>query len=184
LVRLNAGAACKLIGALLAVLVLLPPSANAQSAATKIGYVDLKRLLDDAPQMVESRAKLEREFAPRDDALKADEAKLVALKQRYDRDSAIMSKEDAEARKREIDALDRANKRTREDLRNELNTRAAAERDRAWQQIQNSAIEYARAQGYDLIVPGPVIYFSPTIDITDAVLDKLKRPGQATRSKP
>ena len=88
--RLNAGAAFKLIGALLAVLVLLPPSANAQSAATKIGYVDLKRLLDDAPQMVESRAKLEHEFAPRDDALKADEAKLAALKQRYDRDSAIM----------------------------------------------------------------------------------------------
>ena len=181
--RLNAGAACKLIGALLAVLVLLPPSANAQSP-TKIGYVDLKRLLDDAPQMVESRAKLEREFAPRDEALKADEAKLAALKQRYDRDSAIMSKEDAEARKREIDALDRANKRTREDLRNELNTRAAAERDRAWQQIQNSAIEYARAQGYDLILPGPVIYFNPTIDITDAVLDKLKHPGQAARSKP
>ena len=181
--RQDAGAACKLIGALLAVLVLLPLSASAQSA-TKIGYVDLKRLLDDAPQMIESRAKLEREFAPRDEALKADETKLAALKQRYDRDSAIMSKEDAEARKREIDALDRANKRTREDLRNELNTRAAAERDRAWQQIQNSAIEYARAQGYDLIVPGPVIYFNPTIDITDAVLDKLKRPGQAARSKP
>ena len=65
---LHAGAACKLIGALLAVLVLLPPSVNAQSP-TKIGYVDLKRLLDDAPQMIESRAKLEREFAPRDDAL-------------------------------------------------------------------------------------------------------------------
>ena len=181
--RRHAGAASKLIGALLAVLVLLPPGANAQTA-TKIGYVDLKRLLDDAPQMIESRAKLEREFAPRDEALKADEAKLAALKQRYDRDSAIMSKEDADARKREIDALDRANKRTREDLRNELNTRAAAERDRAWQQIQNSAIEYARAQGYDLIVPGPVVYFNPAIDITDAVLDKLKRPGQAARSKP
>lgn len=181
--RQEAGAACKLIGALLAVLVLLPLGVRAQSA-TKIGYVDLKRLLDDAPQMIESRAKLEREFAPRDEALKADEAKLAALKQRYDRDAAIMSKEDAEARKREIDALDRANKRTREDLRNELNTRAAAERDRAWQQIQNSAIEYARAQGYDLIVPGPVIYFSPTIDITDAVLDKLKRSSPAARSKP
>ena len=182
--RRNAGAACKLIGALLAVLVLLPASANAQSAATKIGYVDLKRLLDDAPQMVESRAKLEREFAPRDDALKADEAKLAALKQRYDRDSAIMSKEDADARKREIDALDRANKRTREDLRNELNTRAAAERDRAWQQIQNSAIEYARAQGYDLILPGPVIYFNPAIDITDAVLDKLRQNKSAASAKP
>ena len=162
-------------------LVLLPAWALAQSGAAKIGYVDLKRLLDNAPQMVDSRARLQQEFAGRDNALKADEAKLAGLQQKYDRDAPIMSKADAEALKREIDTLDRANKRTRESLRTELNTRATAERDRLWTQINDTVIEYARAQGFDLIVPSPVVYASARIDITDAVLDKLRQTKPAAK---
>jgi outer membrane protein len=150
----------------------------------KIGYVDLKRLLDNAPQMSASKARLERDFTARDAALKADEAKLTASKQRYDRDGAIMSKADAEALKREIDALDRSNKRTREDLRTELNTRAASERDRIWLEIQETVITYARSQGYDLLIPSPVIYFDPRIDVTDALIERLKRSGTSETTKP
>jgi outer membrane protein len=164
-------------------LALLPALALGQGSAGKIGYVDLKRLLDNAPQMLDSRAKLQQEFAPRDSALKADEAKLAGLQQRYDRDASIMAKADAEALKREIDTLDRANKRTRETLRVDLNTRATAERDRIWQQLNDTVIEYARAQGFDLIVPSPVVYASARIDITDAVLDRL-RQNKAAGSKP
>ena len=169
------------IGALLLALALLPSLLGAQgtAAAGKIGYVDLKRLIDNAPQMVESRTRLEREFAPRDAALKADEKRVADLKQRYERDGAIMAKADAEALKREIDTLDRSIKRTREDLRGELTTRAAAERDRIWQQLNDIVIEYARQQGYDLIVPSPVVYANPRIDITDAVLERLRHPAAA-----
>jgi len=163
------------IGALALLLALLPAAGFGQSGVGKIGYVDWKRLLDNAPQMQDSRARLQQEFAGRDNALKADEAKLTGLQQKYDRDASIMSKPDAEALKRQIDTLDRANKRTRETLRTELNTRATAERDRIWAQINDSVIEYARAQGYDLIVPSPVVYASARIDITDAVLDKLRQ---------
>jgi len=170
-------------GALLALLALLPLQAAAQAPA-KIGYVDLKRVLDEAPQMIESRAKLEREFSSRDGAIKAAEAKLAALKQRYERDNAIMSKDDAEALKREIDATERANKRMVDEARSDLATRQAAERDRNWQKMQDIIIEYARSQGYDLIEASPPLYVSPRIDITDAVLDHLKRAGPGPRSKP
>jgi len=178
----SAVARCSL-GALALVLALLPVWALGQPAAGKIGYVDLKRLLDNAPQMLESRAKLQQEFAGRDTAMKADEAKLAGLQQKYDRDASIMAKPDAEALKRQIDTLDRANKRTRETLRADLNTRATAERDRIWQQINDTVVEYARAQGFDLIVPSPVVYASTRIDITDAVLEKL-RLGKPAGSKP
>jgi len=178
----SAVARCSL-GALALVLALLPVWALGQPAAGKIGYVDLKRLLDNAPQMLESRAKLQQEFAGRDTAMKADEAKLAGLQQKYDRDASIMAKPDAEALKRQIDTLDRANKRTRETLRADLNTRATAERDRIWQQINDTVVEYARAQGFDLIVPSPVVYASARIDITDAVLDKL-RQSKAAGTKP
>lgn len=183
-VRPRAGGGRWGIGALLLALALLPAFGLAQAPAGKIGYVDLKRLIDNAPQMIESRGRLEREFAPRDTALKADESRLAGLKQRYDRDNAIMAKADAEALKRQIDTLDRSIKRTREELRNELNTRAAAERDRIWQNINDSVIEYARAQGFDLIVPSPVVYASSRIDITDGVLERLRKPAPAAGPTP
>ena len=182
--RRSTGALGVIGGTLLAVLAALPLSSAAQQPATKIGYVDLKRVLDEAPQMVESRARLEREFSSRDGAIKVAEAKLAALKQRYERDNAIMSKDDAEALKREIDATERANKRMVDEARADLAARQAAERDRNWQKMQDIIVEYARGQGYDLIEASPPLYVSPRIDITDAVLDQLKRANAAARSKP
>ncbi len=165
-------------------LLLLPALALAQSPVGKVGYVDLKRLIDNAPQMIASRAQLQKEFAPRDAALKADQAHLDALQKRYARDNAIMSATDAEALKRQIDTLDRSVKRTRESMRNELNARATSERDRIWQQINNAVVEYARSQGFDLIVPSPVVYASPRIDITDAVLERLRHAKPAASTSP
>ena|SRR5579871_4956297 len=184
--RVNASAGGRQgFGALLFALALLSAPLAAQTppapaaGASKIGYIDLKRLLDNAPQMIESRQRLEREFAPRDAALKADEKKLADMRAKFERESAVMARADADNQKREIDTLDRAIKRTREDLRTELNTRASAERDRIWAQMNDIVIEYARAQGYDLIVPNPVIYAAARIDITDAVLERLRHTPAA-----
>jgi outer membrane protein len=147
----------------------------AQSPAMRIGYVDMKRLLDNAPQVVAGRQKLEREFAPRDIALKADEARLADLRSRYERDRATLPSTDAESQRREIEALDRSIKRNRENLRSELKTRSDQELDRSWREINNAVIEFAREQGIDLIVPSPVVYASQRIDVTDQVLERLRR---------
>ena len=144
-------------------------------APTRVGYVDMKRLLDNAPQVVAGRARLQREFAARDTALKADQTRLDELRKKQERDAAILSKDDAEKLKREIDALDRSVRRSTEDLRNELKARSDQELDRSWQEINNSVVEYARETGIDLVVPSPVVYANPRIDITDAVLERLRR---------
>ncbi|MBS0569993.1 MAG: OmpH family outer membrane protein [Proteobacteria bacterium] len=172
------------VGTIGLALALLPFLAAAQATASKIGYVDLKRLIDNAPQMAQSRLALQREFAPRDAALKADEARLTDLNKRYTRDAQIMTKADADALKRQIDTLDGAIKRTREALRNDLNVRAAADRDRIWQQINDTVIDYARTHGYDLVVPSPVVYANPRVDITDAVLDQLRHAKPAAGTTP
>jgi outer membrane protein len=135
----------------------------------------MKRLLDNAPQVVAGRQKLELEFAPRDSALTADEMRLVAMRSRYERDSATMGRSEAEALRREIDALDRSIRRNRDNLRSELKTRSDQELDRSWREINDAVVEFAREQGIDLIVPSPVIYASPRIDVTDQVLERLKR---------
>ena len=165
---------------------LAPPAAVAQTpAATRIGYVDMKRLLDNAPQVLAGREKLSKEFQPRDASLKADEKRLDDLRERQQKEGATMATTDADTLKREIDALDRSIKRNRESMRNDLKSRSDQELDKSWREINDAVVTYAREQGFDIIVPSPVVYASARVDITDQVLDRLRKqyrekPGGAT----
>ena len=154
-------------------------AASAQTPGARVGYVDMKRLLDNAPQVVAGRQKLEREFQPRDTALKTDEKRLADLRERQQREGATMSTADADAQKREIDALDRSIKRNREAMRNDLKSRSDQELDKSWREINDAVVEFAREQSFDLIVPSPVVFASPRVDITDQVLDRLKKQFSA-----
>jgi outer membrane protein len=167
---------------LLLLLALVATGASAQSP--RIGYIDMKRLLDSAPQIVASRAALAAEFAQRDRALKDQEAHLADLEAAQKRDAAILPKDVADARARELETLGRNVKRLRDRLRDDLNSRADQETSRAWASIQDTVIEYARANGYDLVVQSPVIYASATIDITDEVLEELQHPRGAGTPPP
>jgi outer membrane protein len=161
---------------LLVCVIALTCAAHAQAPATSthIGYVDMKRLLDNAPQVVAGRQKLEHEFAARDTALQADEKHLTELRARQTNSGVALPKNDAESLQREIDALDRSIKRTRDALRADLKTRSDQELDRSWREINDAVVEFAREQGYDLIVPSPVVYASPKVDITEQILDRLR----------
>ena len=172
--RQPAQPASRLLALLLVPALAFAGVASAQAPApTRIGYVDMKRLLDNAPQVVAGRRKLEREFAARDTALKADEQRLAELH----RKQATLAKDEADALQREIDALDRSIKRTRETMRAELKTRGDQELDKSWREINEAVVDFAREQGYDLIVPSPVVYASPRVDITDRILERLRRSG-------
>jgi len=160
------------------------PTAAPASATNgiKIGYIDVKRLIDSSQQMADARARIKREFEARDEAIKTDDAKLAALRQRYERDSAIMTKEDADALKREVDATERANKRTKDEAKVELNERTRTESTRMLQLIQDTAIEYARTQGYDIVIGSEsALFANPRLDITDAVLQRLKQAGAGAK---
>lgn len=150
----------------------LAGSALAQSG--KIGYLDMQRLLDNAPQVVAARKQLESEFRARDQQLKQEEARLAGLKERDTRESAILPKAAADALKREITALERSIQRTRKKSADELKARADEEIAKHWPEINDAIIAFAREQGYDLILRSPIPYANPRIDITDAVLAKLR----------
>lgn len=158
---------------LLAALWLALPAA-AQDAP-RIGYVDMQRLLERAPQVVDARARLTREFAARDVRLNADQQRLTDLETQQ-RAASSVDKPRLDA---EINALRRSVERTQQRLREELLTRTEEEIDRAFPRISETVAEYAREQGFDLVLSSPVVYASGRIDITDAVLDRLQRDFEA-----
>lgn len=169
-----------LAAALLALASASPAAAQQQAAAgARVAYVDMQRLLDNAPQVIAAREALQREFAQRDQALKADEARLAQRESALARDRAVLADEALAARQLEIDTLRRAIERTRVKLREELNTRIKEELNRRWNEIHDVVVDYARARNYDLVVQSPVIYASATVDITDTVIERLKRDAGA-----
>ncbi|MEX0914861.1 MAG: OmpH family outer membrane protein, partial [Wenzhouxiangellaceae bacterium] len=85
----------------------------------RIGYVDMKRLLDNAPQVIAGRAELDIEFRPINDELLADEARLLSLEQELASASNLTAEQVAD-RQREIRNLDRSIARRREDLAEDL----------------------------------------------------------------
>jgi outer membrane protein len=170
----------------LAALLFAAPVAAQQPAQSqsRIGYVDMKRLLDNAPQVQAGRAALQREFAERDTQLKAQEARLAELQVRQRRDSAILPKDAADALANEIDTLDRGIRKLREKMRDDLTARQNEELNKRWPEIQDAVIEYAREHDLDLVVASPVVYASAAIDVTDAVLARLKRDFDARKPSP
>jgi outer membrane protein len=162
-----------LAGLLVAFALLAPAVAPAQTA--RIAYVDMKRLLDNAPQVLAGREALQREFAQRDSDLKAQETRLAGLEDRQRREGALLPKAEADARQAEIDTLRRSIERLRTRLREELSARGDEELRRRWDEVHDVVVAFARENQYDLVVQSPVIYASATVDITDEVLERLRR---------
>jgi len=140
----------------------------------RIGYVDMKRLLDSAPQVLAGRAALDLEFRPINDRLLADEERLLEMEQQLAGSSGL-TREQLAARQREIRNLTRSIERRREDLAEELNFRRNQQIKELSEEIEIAVQTVARREGYDLVLSSPVAYASETIDITDRVLAFLER---------
>lgn len=148
-------------------------------AAIRIGYVDMQRLIDHAPQVAAARDRLQREFADRNAVLDADASRLADMERRLQAGAASLPPAESERLRREADALGRSIERTRSRLQQELNQRVDQELGRAWPAMETAVAEYAREAGYDLVLASPQLYASGRIDITDRVLDRLRQQARA-----
>lgn len=139
----------------------------------RIGYVDMKRLFETAPQVVGAREALDREFRPRNEALIADEARLEQMREEL----AAATDADAEQRfemEREVRNLQRSIERRREDLREELRFRLNARKNELEETIDIAVRQVARENDFDLILTSPVAFAADRIDITDRILSWLE----------
>jgi len=153
--------------------------ATAQSV--RIGYVDMKRVLDNAPQVLAGREKLDLEFRPRNETIEFQERQVQAME---DRLALGDLSEDARVRlERELREMQRNVNRQKEDLRDELSFRRTEEVQKLEDQINQAVQEIARDNGYDLILSSPVVYADPTLDITQLILDQLRLEYEADKQE-
>lgn len=147
----------------------------------KIGYVDMKRLFDEAPQVQLVREALDREFRPRNEALLADEERLQDIRTQLDEQSAL-SPPERQSLMLESRNLERSIDRRRRDLAEEVRFRTNAETSALEQTIELAVSEVAKAGTYDLILTSPVAYASERLDITEDVLAWLAADLETTNT--
>ena len=137
-----------------------------------VGYVDMKRVLDNAPQVIAGRELLDQEFRSRNEAIEMDEFRAKALEDRLVQGD--LSLESSQQSERELRDLRRSINRRKEDLRDELSFRRTEEVQKLEEEINVAVQEIAQKNGYDLILSSPVIYANPALDITDLILEQLE----------
>lgn len=143
--------------------------ANAQQL--RVGYVDMKQVLDNAPQVLAGREKLDLEFRPRNETIEFQERQVQDMDNRLQMGDLS---EDARIRlDRDLREMRRNVNRQKEDLRDELSFRRTEEVQKLEDQINQAVQKIAREKGYDLILSSPVIYADPSLDITQMILDQL-----------
>ncbi len=145
----------------------------------RVGYVDMKQVLDNAPQVIAGREKLDLEFRPRNETIEFQERQVQDMDDRLQMGNLT---EDARIRlDRELREMRRNVNRQKEDLRDELSFRRTEEVQKLEDQINEAVQEIARNNGYDLILSSPVIYADPSLDITQIILDQLRLEYEADK---
>ncbi|MGD2129737.1 MAG: OmpH family outer membrane protein [Lysobacterales bacterium] len=146
--------------------------ATAEAQQLRIGYVDMKQVLDNAPQVTAGREKLDQEFRARNDAIEDDEMRAEALEVRLQQGDLAADRQ--LQMERDLRDLRRNISRRKEDLRDELSFRRTEEIQRLEAEINVAVQEIAQRNGFDLILSSPVVYASPDLDITDLILEQLE----------
>jgi len=146
---------------------------HAQSAELKVGYVQVDKILQDAPQTAESGKKLEREFSPRTQELDRMSKQIKDLETALDKEGLTISETERRNKERDVQNLKIEFQRKQRELREDINLRKNEELGSLQDRINKAVQSVSETEGYDLVVYSGVAYASKKIDITDKVLKLL-----------
>jgi len=142
-------------------------------ADLKVGYVEVQKILQEAPQTIEINKKLEKEFNVRSDKLKTDIKTLNDRQTAFNKDSLTMKDSEKESKAKGLDQLRIDIQRKDRELKEDFNIRKNEELAALQDQVNKAVTSVAKAEGYDLVVYNGVAYANEKIDITDKILKSL-----------
>ena len=166
---------------LAAAMAALAAAAPAQvMAEVQVGFVNVAKVLELAPQAEAARNRIEREFAPKDRELLQLQKDIRALEDRLVKNAAVMSESERQRQEAEIRAQKRDLRRSQDEFREDLNLRKSQELSKLQKTVTEVIQELAKADKYDLILSDGVIYAGERVDITDLILERLRSDFKKT----
>jgi outer membrane protein len=149
-------------------------AAQAASAEVKVGFVNVAKVLELAPQAEAARNRIEKEFAPKDRELLQQQKDVRNLEDRLVKNAAVLSEAERQRNETEIRATKRELRRAQDEFREDLNLRRSQELSKLQEKVTEVIQVLAKAENYDLIVSDGVIFAGKRVDITDKILERLR----------
>lgn len=161
-----------------------PVPLSAQPAApTRVGYVDIQRVLARSAAGVAAREQLEKEKAAMQKQVDAQRAELEKLRDELDKKGQLLS---AEARREKQDQLERKVRDARrlvDDLQGTLQKKEEAMLAKVLQDVSGLIQKVGKDRGFALVLErqrSSVLYAVAEVDLTDDVIhaydDETKKP--------
>lgn len=164
---------------LFVVAVFLAGTAGAQDDELKVGFVNVARVIEDAPQGEAALNKLEEEFGPRDREIRTMREDVKALEEELLKNDLVL--DDSSRNKKELELRDkrRALQRAASEFREDYNLRRNEELNALQKLVIKAIVDIAKREEYDLVLHEPAVVFAgDQIDITEKVLEQLRAQRQ------
>ncbi|MBY0341551.1 MAG: OmpH family outer membrane protein [Rhodocyclaceae bacterium] len=153
------------------------------AAEGKLGFINLQRVSNDAPQAQRAMKKIKAEFEKRDQELQKLSKQLQTMQEKLEKDGLTMSEADRRLREREFSDLNRDFQRKQREFREDLSVRQNEELATLYEAVNKVIRKIAETEKYDLIVQ-EAVYYSPAIDITPKVIKALSEGASAAAPAP
>lgn len=164
----------RLVGVLVT-LVLLGNMAVSSAEGTKIGVVDLQKIMQTSSQMKLIQEKLEKEFKPRRDKLVTMEEGLKKDMELFKRDSAVLSQTQRKDLEKKIIGTQQQFEREGQQYQQELSTAHNEAMEDFYNKIRAAIAKVAETDKYDIVFQKDAAPFSvDKLDVTSKVMDGIK----------
>jgi outer membrane protein len=151
-------------------------SANVMAASTpKIGFVSVEKILTDAPQVEAVNASMLERFGGRKTELQEMEKEIKSMQENYKRNELVMTEDKLNELKNSIIAKIQEFKQKEAMLQQEVATVRNQELAVLQQSVSSIINEIAKDEKYDLILSEGVVYADEKLDITNKVLERMKK---------
>jgi len=163
-----------------AALCIVAPAAQV-FAQSKIGVVQIERIVRDSAPAMRAQKKLEAEFAKREAELTKVADQLKRLQDELEKDAVTMPEAQRRNKERDFNELNRDFQRKQREYREDVNQRRNEELGQVIEQANRIIRQIAESEKYDIIFQ-EAAYANPRIDITDKVIKALEgKPPAATK---
>ena len=152
---------------------LTPAVAQAPPAASRVGYVDLQRILARSQAGVQAREQIEKEKAAMQKQVDSQKGDFDKLRDELEKKGQLLS---ADARREKQEALERKTRDIRrllDDLEKELQKKEQTMGAKILRDLEGVFTRVGKEKGYALIVErrqAGVVYGAPEIDVTEDVI--------------
>ena len=158
------------------ILLLLTALSFGAHAAGKTAYINSKMLLEQSPQAIAANSELQSQFGAREQDLRNLANSIKEMEQTFQTDNAIMSDEQKRKAEEQIIQNKRRFQFEQQSLKEDLQAKQRVLLQSVQESIKAVIQAYGRTQGYDFIfTDGAIAYASDAVDITDEILEELRK---------